>query len=323
MNLKKLILSCTVVFASFSGFAQDEPLGELWLDCIYSSYADGGEAMKIALVDYEQQLIEMKVLSSSSTEAYKELLKKLQDTAYIASFSVPAFDDLGKQFQDVERDKDKMDACNEIMDKPEVNVLMDPVVDKMGEVYKSDPETVKITALAIEEVITEIQFDEQFFKIFIYIFLDRIQLEDRMYPDLSEIPPPPPPPPSTEFRISNLDKLMGLRMDLNNTFQIAITEDNEILIYGEIFTAEDLKDQYESYNSNTLPTEPTVMVLYEGYEQELVDRISNIIESTYYRIWNEMALEKHGAEYAQLLREQQLQITDEHPGILYIIDNTK
>jgi hypothetical protein len=56
---------------------QAPSLEEQWASCVYSGYQDRGKALRLALDDFEQLLIEQGVLSGRSGASYKAMLKEM------------------------------------------------------------------------------------------------------------------------------------------------------------------------------------------------------------------------------------------------------
>lgn len=71
ISLVALFLNCLI------SCAQEKRAEEIYQDCLYNSLSDNGEALKRFTKDFEQHLIEIKILKDNSPQSYYNIYKSI------------------------------------------------------------------------------------------------------------------------------------------------------------------------------------------------------------------------------------------------------
>lgn len=298
-NLLLLILSSFL----FTTCDKEKRIEELIMECSYNAFEDNGVYFKKVISDYEALLIKDKFLADNSAKSY---LKVVQDIANEKEFekasSLNYYDELQKLDESV---TEKLDFCNLY----EIN-LKENQLDKLTVLEKSIDNVIKTTgsvnpaelAKDMLQVLTEKDFELEFYKIKVFILLSIVEPKQESNVDL----------PS--HRLEELD------YDLTNSFVIAFNDKGQIYANDRIVDLNELKmllrDYIEEFKSESI-----LLFNIDNISTSTYETYSDVSDAIYEQIHflrEKLAIEMFNKDLESLTKEQLLEIHHIYPqDIIY------
>ncbi|ETN96883.1 hypothetical protein P278_03090 [Zhouia amylolytica AD3] len=266
------------------------------MDCAYQSFADNGIAYKKQISDYENLLIDEKILIDNSGQSYRQLLMDIADEE--------EFDKVPSKFFVVELQKiekpnsEEAQKCKEIIVKDSAKYDMtklkgfEHVIDK-GQ-YSGNFQPASI-AKGLLKVLTEKDLELDFYKLRTFLLFSIIDTNSGMNKQLSD------------FESDQTE------VDLTKALRITLDDKNQIFVNEKKVSLDDLKKLVREYESE-LKSESVILwktdraTMYRNY----ID-VQNAIVGEIQYLRNKLAIEKYKTEFDKLTDEQQSEIKNIYP----------
>ena len=290
------LLNIIIGFLFTSCVAQNERIENLIMDCAFQSFADNGIAYKKQISDYENLLIDEKILTDNSGQSYRQLLMDIADEE--------EFDKVPSKFFVVELQKiekpnfEEAQKCKEIIVKDSAKYDMtklkgfEQVIDKAQYSGNFQPDAI---AKGLLKVLTEEDLELDFYKLRTFLLFSIIDTNSGMNMQLSD------------FESDQTE------VDLTKALRITLDDKNQIFVNKKKVSLDDLKKLVREYESE-LKSESVILwktdraTMYRNY----ID-VQNAIVGEIQYLRNKLAIEKYKTEFDKLTEEQQSEIKNIYP----------
>ncbi|XLS28087.1 ExbD/TolR family protein [Flavobacteriaceae bacterium M23B6Z8] len=295
--MKRKALIVLLINSLFTSCAsQSERIETKIMDCTYQAFEDNGEAFKAAVVDYENLLIEEKILVDSSGKSYVRALRNIADVKKSNKIPSKFF---AAELQNIEKpDQEKVRKCQEIINKDSASYNISKLKGlERVMINAQKSKDLKASSLMndVLNVLKEEDFEHDFYKIRIFVLLSMIGDSPLMENQPAEI----------------RDK--EKEVDLTNALRITIDDKNQIFINDQKVAVKDLGKRIKSYgeknkSKSVISIKVDKKAMYRKYieVQEVIDReIQNLRDK--------LARDKYGVGLNELTPQQLVEIKKLYP----------
>jgi biopolymer transport protein ExbD len=202
------------------------------MDCSYQSFADNGIAFKKLISDYENLLINEKILADKSGKSYRQVLKDIADKKEFNKIPSKFFAD---ELQELEKaDLEKAQECKKIIlqDSAKYDMTklkgLEQAFDKAQ--YSGDLQPALI-AEDILKVLGDKDFELDYYKLRTFLFFSVIDTSSGINEKLPEF-------------ASNQSEI-----DLTNALKVKLDDQNQIFVDDNKVSLDDLKSIVREYES--------------------------------------------------------------------------
>ncbi len=288
---KIVLLIISFIFSSC--VAQKERIENEIMECSYQSYSDNGKQLKQLISDYQQLLIDEKILTDRSGKSYRNILQDIADRNELNKAPSKFF--LAELKKIDKPDSIKIQDCQKIIvnDSALYNLsklkrLEQVIIDAQD----SNDLRSSLIAKNILEVLSEDDFELEFYKLRVFFILESISSNN-----LLQLP----------------SKLDIKENDLKDALKIYLDGKNQIFVNEKKVNVSELKKQIRDYESvNKSKSVISIKVEQETAYKTYVD-VQNVIAEEINFLREQLAKEKYSNELDKLTEEQLAEIKKIYP----------
>lgn len=297
--MKKLLAYSTFIILTFSCTGQNNVrLENKLMDCAYQSYDDNGKAVKTLIYDFEQLLIDEKIILDRNGKDYASIFQKIANENDFDFTPSKSFLTELQKLPKANAEKSKECRDNFL----DYSSIEDSKISKLeyvlDSIQNSGNGNASKIAKGILSVLSESDFELDYYKLRTLFLFDLMNPKSEM--DL-RIPELQSQEPSENF---------------DNALKIYVDENSEFFVNGKIVDSKELKKQIRDYSTKnksksifTLKTEPETK--YSKYIE-----VQNSIVSEIQKLRNKLSLDMYKANFKDLNEEEAKEITDVYPQTL-------
>lgn len=291
-----ILLNIIIGFLFTSCVAQNDRIENIIMDCSYQAFADNGKAFRTLISDYENLLINEKILADNSGKSYRQVLQKIADGN---EFNKAPSTFFSAELQELEKpDLEKAQECQKIIirdsaiyDMSKLKGLEQAIDNRQ---YSGDLQP-SLIAEDILKVLTEGDFELDFYKLRIFLLFSIIDTDtgiSRRLPEMEE---------------------NQVEYDLTNALKIIIDDKSEIYINDKKVTIAELKKLVRDYELENKSESIISLKTDRGTMYKTYIDVQNAIVGEIRHLRAKLAKEKHNTELDKLTEEQLSEIKKVYP----------
>ncbi|GAB5556893.1 MAG: hypothetical protein SchgKO_11060 [Schleiferiaceae bacterium] len=304
-TMKKQAYLIFLIALLFGGVVVAQPTdtryGYQYMECVYSTYPDGGKKYKIAIDEYETFLIEEGYLKDGSPESYYGYFLEAQKNGYP---EIPPV-----LFKDVL----ELVGVESVEGFEKCAFLLEAGEDPIAEKFESAKEKIKsardisprFMATVWLETYKPEDFTMDFYKVSFFGNMFPTSFYgsgiSRKLPDIKDVPPPPPPPLP------------------ENIIDLRINDNDELFINGKQAQIKGLKEKVKDFLVNGAQQEEiefdglgkqtkTLGAVYlsngRGTSYDFYIKVQNQVIAAYAELRDERSQKLFGKSYRELSKEE-------------------
>jgi len=291
-----ILLNIIIGFLFTSCVAQNERIENIIMDCSYQSFSDNGKEFRTLISDYENLLINEKILADNSGKSYRQVLQKIADGKKFDKVPSKFF---SVELQKIEKpDSEKAQECQKIIVKDSASYNMSKLKgleQAIANAQNSNDIQPSLVAKDILKVLTEEDFEIDFYKLRTFLLFSIIDTNSGINRRLPEI----------EKNQAEYDLTNALKIILDNKSEIYINDKKvTIIALKEIVRNYELKNKSESIIS-LKADRGTMYRTYIDVQNAIVGEINHLRDK--------LAKEKYNTELDKLTKEQLSEIKKVYP----------
>lgn len=294
--MKKNLLFITILILTISCTGQNIlRIEDKLMDCAYQTYDDKGRAIKTLIFDFEQLLIDEKIIKDRNGDDYAAIFKKIaleNDFDFTPSKSFLAeLQKLAKPNPANSEECRNAILGNSSIEESKIAKL-EIVLDS---IQTSGNGNASKIANGILSVLSENDFELDYYKLRTLFLFDLLN-----------------PKSDIDLRIPEL-QTQGHSKNLDNALHIYVDEKNQIFVNGKLMNLKELREKIKNYESKnksesifTLKTE--LDTKYSKYIE-----VQNSIVSEILKLRDKLSLEKFKTSFEDLNTEETKEIKNIFP----------
>ena len=262
-----MLLNILIGFLFTSCVAQNDRIENVIMDCSFQSFPDKGKAFKTLIVDYENLLINEKILADKSGKSYRQVLQNIADGN--------EFDKVPSKFFSAESQKlgkpdfEKAQECKKTIIKDSASYNMsklEGIEQAITNAQNSNDLQLSVIAKDILKVLTEEDFEIDFYKFRVFFLFEIINPDIGINRKLPEANP------------------MDKRYNLDKALNVYLNSQNDVFVNDKKVTLIELKKQIIKYESKFKSESVIVLkaereTMYKEYiavQNTLINAISSL-----------------------------------------------
>lgn len=266
------------------------------MECFYQSFADTGKEFRTLISDYENLLVNEKILTDNSGESYRQVLQKIANGN--------AFDKVPSKFFSAELQKlekpdlEKAQECQKIIINDSASYNMSKLKgleQAITNAQNSNDIEPSIIAKDILKVLTKEDFEIDFYKLRIFFLFSIIDTDSgisRRLPEMEE---------------------NQVEYDLTNALKIILNDKSEIYINDKKVTIAELKKIVRNYELQNKSESVISLKTDRGTMYRTYIDVQNAIVGEIRHLRDKLAKEKYNTEFDKLTEEQLSEIKKVYP----------
>lgn len=291
-----ILLNIIIGFLFTSCVAQNERIENIIMECFYQSFADTGKEFRTLISDYENLLVNEKILTDNSGESYRQVLQKIANGN--------AFDKVPSKFFSAELQKlekpdlEKAQECQKIIINDSASYNMSKLKgleQAITNAQNSNDIEPSIIAKDILKVLTKEDFEIDFYKLRIFFLFSIIDTDSgisRRLPKMEE---------------------NQVEYDLTNALKIILNDKSEIYINDKKVTIAELKKIVRNYELQNKSESVISLKTDRGTMYRTYIDVQNAIVGEIRHLRDKLAKEKYNTEFDKLTEEQLSEIKKVYP----------
>lgn len=295
-TLKPLsILLALLVFLYTACDQQEDRLEVELMNCVYSSYPDGGIQLKKTITNFEEVLVKDGILKDNSGKSYRDIFKKIANHENISYQPSQSF---LKEWQKVgPPDTDKVKRCQlklllrlQTTKEEKLDVIMDSLLQHQN-VSAANVANLYLSVLDNKD------FELDYYK---FRFLSTFSMLDTNNGILRSLPIAEEKEEEKEY-------------DLKGALEIYLNENSEILVNQQLVSLSELKErvrEFESKNrsASVIKFSTSNEARYAAYMQ-----IQTAVSDEINKLRDELSRQQYGLDFQELNAEQAEEIQNTYP----------
>ncbi|SDE76858.1 ExbD/TolR family protein [Cellulophaga baltica] len=264
---------CFLILLGIKLQAQNNKPEIVLIECIYTNYSDDGIALKQLISNFENQLLEEKILADSSGSSYRRIIKQMANDTFLSNHFFSNFSD---EWEKVGNSFDRLNKnCRNTILKE--NLL--PFELKVSDlITKKNIQSSSDIAQIMLQVFSDKDLELEYIKLNLFLFMAT----------------------AATTNTNGSDKLLPPIYDAEKAFQIAINSDNEIFISKHLVSISQLSELLRTYvvkntSNSTILLNYNKNTTYGDYM-----KLQQVILSNIEAIKHEYALETYSLNYEAL-----------------------
>ena len=289
-----ILLNLVVWFIITPCFAQNDRIENELMDCYYQSFEDKGKAFRALISDYENRLINQRLLADNSGESYRDFLDQIAHENHTAPSTFFTLIPLNMD----ELILEEAQKCRQMIMK-DSTAYNSSKLNRLEKVITEAQESKNIQlSLIAKELLTVLSvrdFKLDFYKVRIFMFLHLMNPDTGLRRQLSD------------------SKENETDYDLSKAITIYLNEKSDIFVYEKKVSIHQLKKRIRQYELKN-KSESIIIIkaeretLYKSY----VD-VQDAIVTTIKSLREEAAIERFNKKLDELTKEQLAEIKNDFP----------
>tara|TARA_R100000306_G_C4365691_1_gene137536 strand:- start:668 stop:1582 length:915 start_codon:yes stop_codon:yes gene_type:complete len=293
---KTLSINIIILLLFTSCSSQNKRIEKEFMDCSYQAYSDNGAQLKKLIYEYQELLVEEKILTDSTAKSYRDFF---QDIAYGNEFRHVPSKSFLEQLQTIEQpNRILIQECQSriLKDSSNYDMIKLRMLEKaISSVQNSGDLQPSLVAKQILSVLSEEDFELDYYKLRTMMLFDVLNVDYGI---------------DNKLRTST-GKV--IEHDLTNAFKISTNEKNEIFANGQKVSIKQLKEKVKDYerkneNSSVIAISASRETMYQTYIE-----VQNTITSAIKSLRDKKALSEFQIEFNKLTEEQKESIKNVYP----------
>lgn len=262
------------------------------MECTYTSYPDNGLAFKQLISDYQNLLINDKILADSSAKSYRNLLKKFADGK--------GFDKVPSKYfyvelQNLEKgNEEKLQKCR-------AQILNDSAMYSSSKLKAFDNAILKATysnnprasimATEVLNVLSDKDFELDLYKLYTFLMFSYIETDTGLVENTQTL---------TDYIPSK-------------ALNITLSKNQEILVNNQSTSIGELKTLVKQYEYENKSKSTFILISHPDLSYGFYKQITDAIIQEIAELRNQISIKKFNLEYKALKEEQKSQINQVYP----------
>jgi len=291
----KLLLNILLVFLSTYCFSQNVRIENKIMECYYVSYADSGNALKKLINEYENLLVNERILADKSGESYLDILTKIAKENKVEKnpsvfFSTELKNINKSNFKNIQKCIEAVNKDSSLYKKSKLKNLHEITNLNNLDSFK----TASILSKKILQVLTKEDFELVFYKMRIFILLEVLNVSEK------------------DFGLYSLTDNKA-KEGINNALNIYIDRNNQFFVNNKKVGVKELKIKIYNYEEkNKSQSIITLKVEHDSYYETYLN-VKAIIKSEIMKLRTEFAKEKYNKALNDLSREETSNVRKFYP----------
>jgi len=291
-----ILLNIIIGFLFTSCAAQNDRIENIIMDCSYQAFADNGKAFRTIIADYENLLINEKILADNSGKSYRQVLQKIADGNEFDKVPSKFFTD---ELQKIDKpDREKAQECQKIIVKDSTTYNMsklkglEQAITNAENSYDIQP---SLIAKDILKVLSEDDFELDFYKVRTFFLFNLIE-----------------PDSGISRRLPESEENQNV-YDLTNALKITLDNKSEIFVDNKKVTIDKLKKLVREYELKNKAESVISLKADRGTMYKTYIEVQNAIVGEIRHLRGKLAKEKYNTELDKLTEEQLSEIKKVYP----------
>ena len=266
------------------------------MDCSYQAFADNGKAFRTLITDYENLLINEKILADNSGKSYRQVLQKIADGNEFNKVPSKFFTD---ELQKIDKpDREKAQECQKIIVKDSTSYNMSKLKgleQAITNAENSNDIQPSLIAKDILKVLSEDDFELGFYKVRTFFLFNLIE-----------------PDSGISRRLPENEENQN-EYDLTNALKITLDNKSEIFVDNKKVTVDKLKKLVREYEFKNKAESVISLKADRGTMYKTYIEVQNAIVGEIRQLRDKLAKEKYNTELDKLTEEQLSEIKKVYP----------
>ena len=270
-----ILLNIIIGFLFTSCVAQNDRIENIIMDCSYQAFADNGKAFRTLITDYENLLINEKILADNSGKSYRQVLQKIDKP-----------------------DREKAQECQKIIvkDSTSYNMSKLKVLEQaITNAENSNDIQPSLIAKDILKVLSEDDFELDFYKVRTFFLFNLIE-----------------PDSGISRRLPENEENQN-EYNLTNALKITLDNKSEIFVDNKKVTVDKLKKLVREYELKNKAESVISLKADRGTMYKTYIEVQNAIVGEIRQLRDKLAKEKYNTELDKLTEEQLSEIKKVYP----------